>query len=130
MHGPIAVAKVADNRMARAVQVDPELVTPALYLPTVPGGFVGAMALQALGAPMIGTLGGLAVLGLGTGLLARDMPELEGYLHYRNVDVSSVKELARRWFPKAPHTHVALDDAREQGLLFINMLKEHLARPG
>jgi len=33
--------------------------------------------------------------------LARDMPELEAFLHYRNVDVSSIKELARRWFPRA-----------------------------
>ena len=33
--------------------------------------------------------------------LARDMPELEGHLHYRMVDVSSIKELARRWYPKA-----------------------------
>lgn len=33
--------------------------------------------------------------------LARDMPELEGFLHYRNVDVSTIKELSRRWFPKA-----------------------------
>ena len=33
--------------------------------------------------------------------LARDMPALEGHLHYRNVDVSSIKELARRWFPRA-----------------------------
>ncbi|MFL6239271.1 MAG: oligoribonuclease [Actinomycetes bacterium] len=32
--------------------------------------------------------------------LARDMPALEGYLHYRMVDVSSVKELTRRWYPK------------------------------
>jgi oligoribonuclease len=32
--------------------------------------------------------------------LARDMPELESYLHYRMVDVSSIKELARRWYPK------------------------------
>jgi oligoribonuclease len=32
--------------------------------------------------------------------LARDMPELENYLHYRMVDVSSIKELARRWYPK------------------------------
>ena len=32
--------------------------------------------------------------------LARDMPALESYLHYRNVDVSSIKELARRWFPR------------------------------
>ena len=33
--------------------------------------------------------------------LARDMPELETHLHYRIVDVSSVKELARRWYPRA-----------------------------
>ncbi|HTX80625.1 MAG TPA: oligoribonuclease [Streptosporangiaceae bacterium] len=32
--------------------------------------------------------------------LARDMPELEGFLHYRMVDVSSIKELARRWYPR------------------------------
>jgi len=34
------------------------------------------------------------------GFLARDMPELDGHLHYRMVDVSSVKELCRRWFPR------------------------------
>jgi oligoribonuclease len=33
--------------------------------------------------------------------LSRDMPDLEGFLHYRIVDVSSIKELARRWFPRA-----------------------------
>jgi oligoribonuclease len=33
--------------------------------------------------------------------LARDMPELDSYLHYRMVDVSSIKELARRWYPRA-----------------------------
>jgi oligoribonuclease len=33
--------------------------------------------------------------------LARDMPELDAFLHYRMVDVSSVKELARRWYPRA-----------------------------
>jgi oligoribonuclease len=33
--------------------------------------------------------------------LTRDMPELEAFLHYRIVDVSSIKELSRRWFPKA-----------------------------
>ncbi len=50
--------------------------------------------------------------------LMREMPELESYLHYRIVDVSSVKELARRWYPnlKVPvkqGTHRALDDIRE-----------------
>jgi oligoribonuclease len=33
--------------------------------------------------------------------IARDMPELDNYLHYRMVDVSSIKELARRWYPRA-----------------------------
>jgi len=33
--------------------------------------------------------------------LARDMPGLEAFLHYRIVDVSSIKELSRRWFPRA-----------------------------
>jgi oligoribonuclease len=33
--------------------------------------------------------------------LARDMPELDGFLHYRMVDVSSIKELCRRWYPRA-----------------------------
>jgi oligoribonuclease len=34
------------------------------------------------------------------GFLARDMPELDAHLHYRMVDVSSIKELCRRWFPR------------------------------
>lgn len=48
------------------------------------------------------------------------MPELEAFLHYRNVDVSTLKELARRWQPEAlsslpdkATTHRALDDVRE-----------------
>jgi oligoribonuclease len=52
--------------------------------------------------------------------LARDMPELEQFLHYRIVDVSSIKELARRWFPRAYYNapekggnHRALADIRE-----------------
>lgn len=34
------------------------------------------------------------------GFLARDMPELDEWLHYRIIDVSSIKELARRWYPR------------------------------
>jgi oligoribonuclease len=52
--------------------------------------------------------------------LARDMPELEQFLHYRIVDVSSIKELARRWYPRAYYNapaksgnHRALADIRE-----------------
>lgn len=52
--------------------------------------------------------------------LARHLPELERYFHYRSIDVSTVKELCRRWYPdafqaapvKAGH-HRALDDIRE-----------------
>jgi len=40
-------------------------------------------------------------IGTDRGFLARDMAALDGYLHYRIVDVSSVKELARRWYPRA-----------------------------
>ncbi len=54
------------------------------------------------------------------GFLARDMPELDAHLHYRMVDVSSVKELCRRWFPRVffakPEkglAHRALADIRE-----------------
>jgi hypothetical protein len=37
------------------------------------------------------------------------------------------RHMPRRWFPDVKHTHVALDDAREQGLLFTAMRREHLA---
>lgn len=51
--------------------------------------------------------------------LFRYMPELESYFHYRYLDVSTLKELARRWKPeiltgfKKQNTHQALDDIRE-----------------
>jgi oligoribonuclease len=52
--------------------------------------------------------------------LARDMPNLESFLHYRIVDVSSIKELARRWYPRAyfnapakTGNHRALADIQE-----------------
>ena len=40
-------------------------------------------------------------VGTDRGFLARDMPTLDAFLHYRIVDVSSIKELARRWYPRA-----------------------------
>ncbi|HSG11216.1 MAG TPA: oligoribonuclease [Gammaproteobacteria bacterium] len=51
--------------------------------------------------------------------LARCMPKLEAYFHYRNLDVSSIKELATRWSPvvakgfKKGSSHLALDDTRD-----------------
>lgn len=54
------------------------------------------------------------------GFLERDMPQLAGHLHYRTIDVSSIKELSRRWYPRAYFNapaknggHRALADIRE-----------------
>jgi oligoribonuclease len=54
------------------------------------------------------------------GFLARDMPQLDAYLHYRMIDVSSIKELCRRWYPRVYFgqppkglAHRALADVRE-----------------
>jgi oligoribonuclease len=50
--------------------------------------------------------------------LIKHMPELEAFFHYRNIDVSSLKELVRRWYPALPQfekqkTHTALSDIKE-----------------
>jgi oligoribonuclease len=51
--------------------------------------------------------------------LARFMPDLEAYFHYRNLDVSTLKELGRRWYPERikgfnkSSTHLALQDIRD-----------------
>src|SRR3712207_3035129 len=59
-------------------------------------------------------------VGTDRAFLSRDMPQLDAFLHYRIVDVSSIKELARRWYPKAyfnapaKHgSHRALADIQE-----------------
>ena len=66
-------------------------------------------------APLAGN-----TIGTDRAFLARDMPTLEAHVHYRNVDVSSIKELARRWFPRAYYNtpakngnHRALADIQE-----------------
>jgi oligoribonuclease len=62
--------------------------------------------------------------------LARYMPRLEGHLHYRTIDVSTVKELVRRWYPNGPrppekqHAHLALDDIRES-IAELRFYREH-----
>ncbi len=60
------------------------------------------------------------------GFIARDMPTLDSYLHYRMIDVSSIKELCRRWYPRIYYgqpakglAHRALADIHES----INELK-------
>jgi oligoribonuclease len=69
--------------------------------------------------PRKAPLGGNTV-GTDRNFLARDMPDLEAHLHYRIIDVSSIKELSRRWYPRvyfnSPRKsggHRALADIRE-----------------
>ena len=59
-------------------------------------------------------------IGMDRRFLAAHLPEIEEYLHYRSVDVSTIKELARRWYPKdlsnlprKATAHRAMDDIRE-----------------
>ena len=65
--------------------------------------------------------------------LAREMPQLERYFHYRNLDVSSLKELARRWRPdilsglKKNASHLALDDIRDS-IAELRHYREHFLR--
>lgn len=66
--------------------------------------------------------------------LAKYMADIENYLHYRCVDVSSVKELVRRWYPGMEHsrtqksvTHRAMDDVRES-IEELRWYREHAFR--
>jgi len=62
--------------------------------------------------------------------MARLMPELEDYFHYRNLDVSTLKELARRWAPavyngfKKDSSHLALDDIKDS-IAELQHYREH-----
>ena len=63
--------------------------------------------------------------------LARCMPILEKYFHYRNLDVSTLKELAYRWYPstlegfKKKSKHLALEDVRDS-IIELRYYREHL----
>jgi oligoribonuclease len=65
--------------------------------------------------------------------LARCMPELEEYFHYRNLDVSTLKELTRRWAPNVfkgytkDAAHLALDDIRES-IAELKYYREHFIK--
>jgi len=59
-------------------------------------------------------------IGMDRRFLTAYLPEIEEYLHYRSIDVSTIKELARRWYPedmsghhKKSSAHRAMDDIRE-----------------
>ena len=67
--------------------------------------------------------------------MARHLPELQAYFHYRNLDVSTLKILMQRWRPELEAgftktgTHLALDDIRES-IAELRYYREHFLRPG
>jgi len=67
--------------------------------------------------------------------LAREMPALEKFFHYRNLDVSTVKELARRWAPAVfagvhkSSAHLAIDDVRDS-IRELEHYRRHFIRVG
>lgn len=93
-------------------------------------GYVREWVPEAKRAPLAGNS-----VGTDRGFLARDLPELEAYLHYRMIDVSSIKELSRRWYPRAyfhaptkSGGHRALADIRES-IAELRYYREAVFRP-
>lgn len=69
--------------------------------------------------------------------MVRGMPQLEAYFHYRNLDVSTLKELARRWAPAVYEQaqaetkrdiHLALEDIKDS-INELRFYREHLFLP-
>lgn len=101
------VIKPPPEALDRMPDVVREMHTASGLLAELPGGVtVGEAQEQVLGyvrqhvpepkkAPLCGNS-----IATDRAFLARDMPELDTYLHYRMIDVSSVKELVRRWYPR------------------------------
>jgi oligoribonuclease len=95
---------------------------PAIDVSDVSLADAGARAIEYLRAhvaPGIAPMCGNSI-GVDRRFLHSQLPELDEYLHYRSIDVSSLKELCRRWYPdvyrKRPgkkEAHRALDDVRE-----------------
>ena len=81
-------------------------------------------------APMCGNS-----IGVDRRFLDHQLPELDRYLHYRSIDVSSLKELCRRWYPEVyrnrpakAETHRALADVRES-IAELRYYRDHMLRP-
>lgn len=74
-------------------------------------------------------------IGMDRRFLAVHLPEVEEFLHYRSIDVSTIKELARRWYPddldglsKKASAHRAMDDIKES-IAELRYWREHVFRP-
>lgn len=125
--GPDLVIHQSDEVLARMNQIVVDMHTKSGLLEAIKSSTItleeaGAATLEfirqhipeARTTPLCGNS-----IGTDRRFLAKYLPEIENYLHYRSVDVSTIKELVRRWYPKLglerPNkggTHRALDDIR------------------
>jgi len=106
---------VSQMHTASGLLTELDAGTTLTHAQTLVLDYVRGLVPEARKAPLAGNTVGTDRL-----FLARDMPELEAHLHYRVVDVSSIKELSRRWHPRAyfnapdkSGNHRALADIRE-----------------
>jgi oligoribonuclease len=132
---PDALAQMDD--FVRAMHTKSNLL-PAIEASTLSLADAGAQVLEYVRGhvPTAGTapLCGNSI-GVDRRFLDRQLPELDRYLHYRSIDVSSFKELCRRWYPavysKRPskdEEHRALADVRES-IAELQYYREHMLRP-
>jgi oligoribonuclease len=125
--GPELVIHATEDQLSRMDQVVVDMHTKSGLLEQIRASTVtleeaGAQTLAFLNehleagkVPLCGNS-----IGMDRRFLAEYLPEIENFLHYRSVDVTTIKELARRWFPEALESaprkeiaHRALDDIKE-----------------
>jgi oligoribonuclease len=101
------VIKASPDQLAGMNEFVTQMHTTSGLITEIPHGITVETAEDAILAYLesAGTLAGKSPLAgnsvsVDRNFIARDMPRLTEYLHYRTVDVSSIKELARRWYPK------------------------------
>jgi oligoribonuclease len=105
--GVTFVIRPSDESLAHMPEIVRTMHTESGLLPEIANGVSVEQAQQAvldyvkshIASPRKAPLCGSSIY-VDRGFLARFMPDLDAYLHYRVVDVSSIKELVRRWYPK------------------------------
>jgi oligoribonuclease len=132
---PAALAEMDDT--VRAMHTRSGLVR-AIEASTTSLAEAGERALgyvrRHVAAPGVAPLCGNSI-GVDRRFLDRQLPELDAYLHYRSIDVSSLKELCRRWYPAVfkqrpgkKETHRALDDVHES-IVELAYYRDSMLRP-
>ena len=101
------VIKASAEKLSEMNEYVTQMHTTSGLITEIPNGTTASQAEDAILAYLesTGTVAGKSPLAgnsvsVDRNFIARDMPRLSEYLHYRTVDVSSIKELARRWYPK------------------------------